>query len=86
MPDSPKCYPCINQGLEGQTYRLAGQHLYKCSDCKRLYPENSFQEEDFLWKEDHASWLKYVEGKKAIIGDKGHAVLEKLTKRVKELR
>lgn len=64
MPDSPRCIPCLDSGLTGQTYKLAGQPIFKCSTCKTLYHKDRFKVEDYLWKDDPARWAVAYRDKK----------------------
>lgn len=63
MPDSPKCLSCLDLGKVGQTYKVAGKPLFRCSDCKLTYHRDTFEPEEFLWKDDEKKWKEWKEKK-----------------------
>lgn len=70
--------PCFEHGFNGQTYKVAGQPLFKCSTCKVTYHRDKFQAEDFQWKENPKAWKESLEARKLVKNDQAK-------KRVKEV-
>lgn len=37
MANSPKCPLCKDNGLDSQTYKVAGRPEFKCATCKHTF-------------------------------------------------
>ena len=62
--DAPKCLKCYGkEGNKAQTYRIAGTNKFRCSDCKAIYPKESFQPIEFIWKDDPKEWKRWMTSK-----------------------
>lgn len=69
MPDSPKCLDCLEKGILGQTYKMAGKPMFQCQSCGEIYHRDEFDPEAFLWKDDQAKWSKWYEKSKPKVGE-----------------
>ena len=63
MPDSPKCISCLQSGRIGQTYKVAGRSLYRCSDCKVVYRASDFEPIEFAWKDDFDGYKRFAKSR-----------------------
>lgn len=70
MADSPKCLDCIKDGKKGQTYKVAGKPLYKCSDCKDTYHEQDFDPVEFTWKDETQAYKDWLKSKGIVWGER----------------
>ena len=79
--DSPKCVKCLNHGLIGQTYKIAGKQIYKCAWCKQIYPAGGFKDIEFKWRIDPKNWEDFISQKVNGIGkDRLREIMRSLEK------
>lgn len=54
--DSPKHLVCLDYGLPGQYYRIAGSTKFKCKSCGNIAEKDSFEAVEFEWKDNPDTW------------------------------
>lgn len=62
MPDAPRCVPCLNKGLHGQTFRLFGTAVqrFKCSLCGEVTYRDSLKDVELEWRTHPEDWLTHM--------------------------
>lgn len=47
----------------GQTYKIAGQQQFRCSDCGNYYANSNFNDIEFHWQDKPDEWKEYMKSK-----------------------